>query len=164
MNGGISISKETQEVRIFMSLHMATLLFARLWTVILGFCGLIRFWETCCSARFSTLDGDVWSRWKPALPLHGGGAFYAIVYESAQTEERQQWGSGHINFVSKAFIKGQDSKNAILALALCDMPLGKGVRVGMLNCFSWGPALCNPMDCSLPSSSVQGILGAKTLE
>jgi len=79
-------------------------------------------------------------------------------------EERQQWGSGHINFVSKAFIQGQDSKNSILALALCDMPLGKRVRACTLSCFSWCPTLWDPMDCSLPSSSVQGILKAKTLE
>ena len=27
-----------------------------------------------------------------------------------------------------------------------------------------GPTLCNPMDCSLPGSSVHGILQARTLE
>ena len=28
----------------------------------------------------------------------------------------------------------------------------------------WCPTLCNPMDCSLPGSSVRGILQARTLE
>ena len=28
----------------------------------------------------------------------------------------------------------------------------------------WGPTLCDPMDCSLPGSSVHGILQARTLE
>ena len=34
----------------------------------------------------------------------------------------------------------------------------------MLSHFSSVPTLCNPMDCSLPGSSVHGILQAKILE
>ena len=37
--------------------------------------------------------------------------------------------------------------------------LGQGARMLQL-----GPTLCNPMDCSLPGSSVHGILQARILE
>ena len=37
--------------------------------------------------------------------------------------------------------------------------LGQGARMLHL-----GPTLCNPMDCSLPGSSVHGILQARILE
>ena len=38
--------------------------------------------------------------------------------------------------------------------------LGEGVKVKLLSC----PTLCDPMDCSLPGSSVHGIFQARILE
>ena len=41
----------------------------------------------------------------------------------------------------------------------------KDIRLGMrAKSFQSCPALCNPMDCSLPGSSVRGILQARMLE
>lgn len=54
----------------------------------------------------------------------------AIVRGSTKTEERQQWGSGHITFVYKALsIQGQDPTSSILAWALWETPLKKGVDI-----------------------------------
>ena len=38
--------------------------------------------------------------------------------------------------------------------------LGEGVKVKSLSC----PTLCDPIDCSLPGSSVHGIFQARVLE
>lgn len=114
-----------------------------------------------CISGFCSQDpllGDMlqytlgYSRWRCLITLKACSLLhrrkrdklYAIVYKSVKIEERQQWGSGHINFISKAFIQGQDSKNSILALAVCDMPLEKEAKYAYKCCFSLCPIPLRP--------------------
>ena len=67
-----------------------------------------------------------------------------------------------ISFIEFLEIRVSDpERNQFLDLVTSSVNLPESVKVSVLQLC---PALCDPMDCSLPGSSVHGILQARILE